>query len=362
MSLLNDKNLAKLFNKNPFSFTEKEKEKVFMDEIVSLTKYHEERCQEYRNILKSYDFKPSNVESIFDIPFIHVRLFKEYYLKSINTVQGTKILSSSGTTNQKRSMIFLDKVTAKLQTLVLAKIINSVIGKSRMPMIIIDTEAVIKNRKSFSARGAGINGFSIFGRQKLFVLDEQMKLRKNDLLNFINEIGKVPILIFGFTYIIWEYFLSELEREKVNLDLSRAFLFHGGGWKRLLDKKLTNFHFSQKLKETCNIEKIHNYYGMAEQTGSIFLECEEGFMHCSVFSEIIIRNKKDLSVCSVGEKGIIQVMSLIPRSYPGHSIITEDEGELKGLSGCKCGRKGRFFKIYGRLEDVELRGCSDTYE
>ena len=39
------------------------------------------------------------------------------------------------------------------------------------------------------------------------------------------------------------------------------------------------------------IKNIHNYYGMIEQTGSIFLECEKGFFHPSIFSEVIIRNK-----------------------------------------------------------------------
>lgn len=361
MSHLNDKNIERLFTNDPFSFSAIEKNHLFIPEIISLTKHHAELCRGYYDILKSYNFKLSNVKSISDIPFLHVRLFKQYLLKSINESEDAKLLSSSGTSGQTRSMIFLDKITAKLQTRVLAKIVNSVIGQSRMPLIIIDTEATLKNRESFTARGAGVQGFSIFGRKRLFALDERMKLRKKDLLNFIEDMGQVRILIFGFTYIIWEHFISELERENITLDLSRAILFHGGGWKRLQDKKISDIQFAQKLYETCNIQKIHNYYGMAEQTGSIFLECEEGFMHSSVFSEIIIRNRKDLSVCGVGEKGIIQVISLLPRSYPGHSIITEDQGELKGLSGCKCGREGRFFKIHGRLENVELRGCSDTY-
>lgn len=45
-----------------------------------------------------------------------------------------------------------------------------------MPMIIIDSPSVIKNRLMFSARGAGILGFSIFGADKIYALDDEMKI------------------------------------------------------------------------------------------------------------------------------------------------------------------------------------------
>ena len=58
---------------------------------------------------------------------------------------------------------------------------------------------------------------------------------------------------------------------------------------------------------------------------------------------------------------MIQLLSLLPTSYPGHSILTEDIGSIYGEDDCSCGRKGKYFKIYGRLKNAELRGCSDTY-
>ena len=64
---------------------------------------------------------------------------------------------------------------------------------------------------------------------------------------------------------------------------------------------------------------------------------------------------------SLGEKGIVQVISVLPKSYPGQSLLTEDEGILLGEDNCKCGRKGKYFKILGRIKSAELRGCSDTY-
>jgi len=55
------------------------------------------------------------------------------------------------------------------------------------------------------------------------------------------------------------------------------------------------------------------------------------------------------------------VVSVLPFSYPGHSLLTEDEGTLLGEDDCTCGRLGKYFRIVGRLKNAEIRGCSDTY-
>ena len=91
------------------------------------------------------------------------------------------------------------------------------------------------------------------------------------------------------------------------------------------------------------------------------MECECGHLHASVYSDVIIRRAKDLSVAEVGEEGIVEVVSAIPESYPGHCLLTEDKGVILGEDDCPCGRSGKYFKITGRLKNAEIRGCSDTY-
>ena len=100
---------------------------------------------------------------------------------------------------------------------------------------------------------------------------------------------------------------------------------------------------------------------MVEQTGSIYMECEYNYLHASNFSDIIIRNPIDFSIAKKGEIGIIQTLSILPYSYPGHSLLTEDEGVLIGEDDCKCGKLGKYFKVLGRIQNAEIRGCSDTY-
>ena len=121
------------------------------------------------------------------------------------------------------------------------------------------------------------------------------------------------------------------------------------------------YDFKQKITEQFGIVNFLDHYGMVEQTGSIYAECPCGYMHTSIYSDVIVRKATDFSVCEKGEEGIIQLVSVLPRSYPGHSILTEDQGIILGEDDCPCGRKGKYFKLTGRIRKAELRGCSDTY-
>ena len=69
----------------------------------------------------------------------------------------------------------------------------------------------------------------------------------------------------------------------------------------------------------------------------------------------------DFSLLPNGVPGLIQLVSVLPESYPGHSILTEDTGFIIGEDDCPCGRLGKTFKVCGRIKNAEIRGCSDTY-
>jgi len=294
------------------------------------------------------------------MPFLPVRLFKDYELLSVEKSQVIKTITSSGTTGQSVSKIFLDATTATNQTKVLVKILSERIGKKRLPMLIIDTKSVLKNRNCFSARGAGILGFSMMGYDTAYALDEDMQLDVDTVEAFCNKHKDESIIIFGFTYMIWEYFYKPLSESGNKLRLENGMMIHGGGWKKLAEQEVDNNKFKSLLEGVCGIRTVFNYYGMAEQAGSIFMECEAGFFHCSAFSDLIIRDS-DFSLCALNQTGLIQLISILPFSYPGHSILTEDAGKIIGEDNCSCGRSGKYFQVYGRIKSAEMRGCSDTY-
>ena len=354
----------KILNIAPYSLKREEKEKLLTERLIDLTRLHQKNCPEYARILESFRFDPKTVESYKTLPFLPVRLFKERELKSVPAEAIVKTMTSSGTTGQAVSKIYLDRITSANQQKTMVKIVSDYTGSSRMPMIIIDCPSVVKNRAMFSARGAGILGFSIFGSKKIYALDDEMNLDVAGLSDFLKRYRGQRILLFGFTFMIWQHFYKELLRlknEGISFDLSDGILIHGGGWKKLYSEAVSHDEFHERLREVCGLQDIHDYYGMVEQTGCIYMECECGHLHASNFSDVIIRRPLDFSEAEVGETGIIQVVSAIPESYPGHNLLTEDEGTILGEDDCPCGRMGKYFKISGRLKNAEIRGCSDTY-
>ncbi len=353
--------MENILNIKPYSLGREDKRKILGERLNSLTRKHYGKCAEYKIIMDTFEKDCNNYE-LEKFLYLPVGIFKDMELKSIANDEIVKIMTSSGTTGQKTSKIFLDKNTSSNQQKVLVKIVSEFTGKSRLPMLIIDSPSVIKNRQMFSARGAGILGFSILASDRQYALNENMEIDIDGIRKFLKKHDGERILLFGFTFMIWQYFYKELAKNPGQINLSNGVLIHGGGWKKLQNEAVEPKVFKEELKRVCGLSSIHDYYGMVEQTGCIYMECECGHLHASIFSDVITRRVNDFGICDFGEEGIIQVLSSIPESYPGHSILTEDKGVIIGEDDCPCGRLGKYFKITGRIKNAEVRGCSDTYE
>ena len=343
-----------ILKKGCYSLNNRKKNKFFFKQIKKLNEHHIRNCKNYKKITSLYNI--SKINELDNLPMLPTRLFKKYDLKSTNQ-KIVKIIESSGTSGIS-SKISLDNENAINQTLVLRKLFQDSFGKERFPMLVFDRN--VKNKKKFDASMAAIMGFSIFGIEHTFALKENGQIDYSKIIQFYKKYKNKRKFLFGFTYKIYEILINKFDNKKFNLSFKNDFLLHGGGWKKLQNLKISNKLFKKKLKDKYQLTKVINYYGMVEQAGSIFFECEKNdYFHVSDFSEIFIRDK-DLSLCKNNNKGIVQLLSILPKSYPGHNLLTEDIGEIIGVDDCSCGRKGKYFKIHGRVSNAELRGCSDV--
>ena len=341
---------SEILKKNPFDNLENFNE-LFLKEMKLLTNYHYHKSKLYKKILSNFKYSKKNNLKIEELPYLTTSIFKYLDIKSIKDNEIYRILKSSGTTSSNRSKIFLDKTNAFNQRIALTKIFENYFGKTRLPMLIVGSKKN-DNTSTFDAKSAALRGFSMFGKDHTFVINDN-KVDKKILNNFLKKYRSEEILIFGFTYDVFEFLINKYD---ASIDLSNASILHGGGWKKLENQKVSNTEFKKKIFNKFKIKKIINYYGLIEQTGSIFFECPTcNVFQCSNYSNVIIRNK-NLEVESKS-KGYIQLMSLLPTSYPGHNLITEDYGEM---ASCNCGFKGKSFKILGRIEQAEIRGCGNV--
>lgn len=331
-------------------------------EYADLHWHHYRNCEYYKNLSDNI-FEPRELNELEDLPYVPAGLFKKLELKSVPNDEIIKTLISSGTTGQKRSKIFLSAKNAKAQQKALIEIVIHALGASRAPLLVLDTESQLRSPPTLTARSAGILGFMIFGTKRFFALSDNYDLDRASLSKFVDIKSKKNKLIYGFTSIIWEEFLQKVDPGANLMGDQNCILIHGGGWKKLSDKNITASSFNEAVKSRLgqNI-KIFDYYGMVEQTGSIFLGCEAGYLHTNEYNNILIRNPATLEPVKNGSTGIVQVLSSLAVSYPGSSILTEDLGVIHGNEKCICGKAGKFFEILGRLPETELRGCSNTYE
>lgn len=356
--------LQKLLQVAPYSLQQADKRAILTERTRELTRWHYERCEPYRNLLDRIfgGARALEFEQLEEAPFLPVSLFKTHELRSVAPGEVIKTLTSSGTTGQAVSRIYLDAATAQLQSRTLVKIMQHLLGVERRPMVFLDHAAVVRDRRSFSARGAGILGLLPFGRQPFYALREDMSLDLDGLEVYLSTMrGQRPVF-FGFTYMVWQYFVEPLERLGRRLSLADAVLLHSGGWKKLEALQVSPEDFRHRVQTVTGIDAVINYYGMVEQVGSVYIENRLHCLQASNYSDVIIRDTNTLEPLPAGQTGLIQVVSALPTSYPGHSLLTEDLGVIEGSDNLDTGMHGQYFRILGRLPRTELRGCSDTFQ
>jgi phenylacetate-coenzyme A ligase PaaK-like adenylate-forming protein len=348
-----------LLGRAQYSLGQAEKEETLTARLRELTLRHRERCGAYRRILDSLGHEPEDIKSLTDVPMLPVGLFKSHELRSIPDERVFKVVTSSGTTGAAVSRVYLDAAAAQIQTRVLAAIMTHWLGASRLPMIVVDARSTLRDRQAPSARAAGIIGMTTFGRAHFYALGDDMGLDRDGLDAWLHKHAGSQVLIFGFTFMVWRHLLKTVGPGE--LDLSNATLIHSGGWKKLADEAVDNRTFRSELERVTGLTRVHNFYGMAEQIGTAFVECDRGFLHAPNASDIVVRDPATWKEVPAGETGVAQMISALPESYPGHSILTEDLVRVEAVDDCPCGRLGKAVSVLGRVPKAELRGCSDTH-
>ena len=344
-----------LLNLPPGSLSPHEKVAILLPELRALTDYHAEHCSEYSRILNASGWRRSEGHTLDALPFLPVGLFKRVRLSS--TERATGSLLSSGTTGQQPSIIVIDAETADRQSQALVSTFRPVLGEQRLPLLLIDNRQILANPATLSARGAGVLGMMKLGSRATFALDTNLQAIREVIVEFVRRQDR-PFVIFGFTFLVWSQLYEAFADGE--LDLSNATLIHSGGWKTLEARKVSNDTFRSRLASRFGMTRIVNFYGFVEQIGSMFLEAAPGLLRAPIFTDVIIRDPTTWEPLPDGETGIIQTVSLLPRSYPGHNVLTEDLGAIETVPDPETGIAQRLLRVFGRIPKAELRGCSDV--
>lgn len=361
-----------LLDQPAFGLTQEQKLSLFLPAMEETHQWHYAHSREYKKYIDSGLGIKKLFATVADVPFVPIQIFKELELSSVPTSEvKTKILSSATTTGVP-STIVLDAPTIKRQQKVLIQILTSFLGKDRRTFFIIDSSQTSQKKGMHTpSRASAIRGFALLSKSIHFILDEDLRLSEQLWQQAVSASKKGdPICVMGFTWILFTWMQQLYEKPKLFRHVQKEFrklssdlkVLHLGGWKKLKDRQITKEQFNTFVSQLLSIPvgNIIDVYGMTEQLGTVYMDCSFGRKHVPTYSEVVIRDPYTLSSLPPKTPGLIQLLTPLPHSYPGFSILTEDMGEITGVDDCPCGRKGVHFKFLQRVAKAPAKGCGDT--
>jgi len=365
---MNDPLIDDLLGAPPFSLVQEEKERLLVPALRHELQYNVDHCPAVGRLAERQHWDLDRCAGTADFPFIPVTMFKHFELKSVPPEQVVRELRSSSTTGAEPSRIFVDKTTSFRQARALTVILRDFVGNTRRPYLVLDIPDVVKEgADTLTARGAAIRGLTNFASETVFAMRPgeggAMDLDLEGLKRFFAARRGEEVLVFGFTFMVWKHAVLALEQAGVSFEAPLVRLLHAGGWKKLKEERVSKEEFTARTARVfgCPPSRVMDFYGMVEQVGTVFVDCEAGHKHSPLFADAVIRDPLTLDPVPAGASGLIEVVSALPHSYPGQALMTEDQGMVIGVDDCPCGRRGRYFRFTSRVERAEVRGCGDTY-
>ena len=117
--------IVDILNIPPYSLRKNEKEELLNSVLNQLARDHYTNCLPFTKMMDGIGYSFDKEYKHTELPFLPVRLFKMLDLLSVGKEEIVKTMTSSGTSGQAVSRIYLDRKTSSNQTKVLTKIVSS---------------------------------------------------------------------------------------------------------------------------------------------------------------------------------------------------------------------------------------------
>ena len=353
----------------PYSVNQ-ETETLFVDALKEVIAWHGQQSTFYHKLLIKKQFSLHMLESILDIhkiPFIFANFFKKYEVLSIDKKDVYLHLTSSGTTGQK-SQIFFDEWSLKSAQRMVDLIFNYygwITPEQKCNYLLYTYEP----EKNFNLGTSYTDNFLC----KYAPIKEVSYALKNigggehkfDLFGCIEalkkyEEAKLPVRIFGFPAFLY-FTLEHMKKIKMPpIKLHKdSLVFLGGGWKGHQDQLIEKEVFYNLVNEYLNIpdERLRDGFGSVEHCIP-YVECKCHHFHVPVWSQIIIRDVKNLEPLGFDQVGYLNFISPYITSVPANSVLMGDLAILHAGSDCDCELSTPWFEIVGRAGTAKNKSCA----
>ncbi len=298
----------------------------FRRAALELFRYQSERCAPYRLYLQIMGIDPAEVESVEQIPFLPIEVFKS---QKVYCGEGEPevCFTSSATTGMVPSRHYMaslgdyeEAFTAAYEQFYEGMPIYALLpcylereGSSLVYMV----------DRLIARYGGG------------FYLDDHKALVE------ALESDPRPKILLGVTYA-----LLDLAEEGVKLPANTIVMETGGMKGRR--KELSKSELHAVLCEAFGVGEIHSEYGMAELTSQAY-SSGGGVFKAPAWMRVVVRDVNDpLAVLPTGARGGVNIIDLANR-YSCAFLQTQDMGRVWADGS---------FALEGRISGADIRGCN----
>lgn len=363
---MNFDHLDALLKQSPYGLDSETRRAGLLALLREVTAHHMEHCAPYRRFCERQAVDPQKIAVLEAFPYLPSALFKDALLLSMPEGEVFREVRSSATSSGRPSRIGLDKQNNRRWGTSMQRMLLDRIGNARLRTMVLDEPSVLGRDEVISARASMTRSllFAANGTDTCLIADKnRLRLDDDRLSRFLASAGDGQgSMLFGFTFILYIYVVKPLLDAGRRYKLPGLKILHAGGWKKLESLSVSRETLVADCAACFGMDpaNVVDIYGFTEQGGLLYPTCENGVRHTPAWSEVICRDTVTLEPQPFGRDGLMQFVTPIQTSYPGHSIITEDVGRVLGRDNCPCGRNGTVFEVVGRSQvATEERGCGD---
>ena len=305
-------------------------EQEFVAAAMEVFHFQAQRCAPYKQYIELLGIDPQEVQSLEQIPFLPIELFKTHDIYCGDHAP-EKIFTSSNTG-------------------------STVASRHMMSDLKVYEQAFFSSFEQFYG---DVKGWSIYGLlpnylqregSSLVYMVDRMIARSGSGGFYLDEYEKMladmaadpkPKILLGVSYALWD--LAEQYAPK----LTNTIVMETGGMKGKREE-LPKAEFHKILTQAFGVEKIHSEYGMAELTSQGY-SAGDGIFRAPAWMRVIIRDVNNpLQTLPAPARGAVNIIDLMNLSSCAF-IATQDVGRTFADGS---------FAIDGRLSGADIRGCN----
>lgn len=289
----------------------------------------------YSNYLELINKTNGAVESVEQIPFVPIELFKYYDIQT-GIWNPERIFRSSGTTGQTTSRHLLRdpdwyrsnarrafaRLYGPVEQFCFLALLPSYLERDNSSLVFMAEDFISHSRYPQS-------GFYLYNM--------------GDLVKVLSDCveNKIPTVLLGVSFALLDL------AEAFPMPLEHVIVMETGGMKGRR-YEMTKEQLHQVLKEAFQLQHIHSEYGMTELLSQAY-SMENGKFQPAPTMRVLAREVTDpFAVRPYGQNGVLNIIDLANIDTLSF-IATDDLGRVA---------EDGSFEVTGRLDSSEIRGCN----